>query len=370
MIGIGYVWVSGILRGGDFRLSLWQLDRVVYLPIVFLLFQKALRGPKDHSALARVVLTAATYKAVLAVYIINTVTVPADPETGSTRLPYATSHHDSMLFATAFVLLLALVVERAGRRGRRLALMLLPVLIAGMIANGRRMAWVQIAVVCVTGYLIAPDNSMKRKLRKSAVFATPLFLGYVLVGWNSGSSLFKPVQMMRSVIDAQSDASTLWREFENFDLIATIRMNPIFGAGYGNGYAEVIKLPEINYELERYAPHNSVLGLWAFCGLIGYTSITLLWIVGVYFALRAYHASKEPTYRVAAQVCVASVLIYMVQCWGDMGLGMRTGVFLVAPGIAVAGKLAAATGQWGKQKRKKTVQGGSTGAVHHAEQAA
>src|SRR5260221_11024197 len=35
LAGTTYVWISGLLRGGDFPMSLWQIDKVMYLPIVF-----------------------------------------------------------------------------------------------------------------------------------------------------------------------------------------------------------------------------------------------------------------------------------------------------------------------------------------------
>ena len=110
-------------------------------------------------------------------------------------------------------------------------------------------------------------------------------------------------------------------------------------------------MPNVDYDLEHFIPHNSVLGLWCYGGIIGYTAITLLWTSGVYFSMRAYHAAKERDHRAAAQVCFGIVLIYMIQCWGDMGLGTWVGVFLMGPALAVGGKLAIVTGQWGAKKR-------------------
>jgi hypothetical protein len=228
----------------------------------------------------------------------------------------------------------------------------LPIIALGIKDNGRRMAWVQVGVVLLTVYLITEDNPVKRRVRRTLIYSSPVILAYFVVGWNAASSIFKPVKIMRSVVDAQSDSSTLWRELENFDLISTVRMNPILGTGYGNGYVEVVKLPEISYSLERFVPHNSILGLWCYCGYFGYTALTLLWAAGVYFAMRAHKAATEPSQRVAATACFGAVLVYLVQCWGDMGLGSWTGVFIVAPSLAVAGKLAVATGQWGSKKKK------------------
>jgi len=313
--------------------------------VVFLLFQAALRGPDDYPALVRLVLASASARACQAIYVRSTVVVAADPNTGESGLPYATTHNDSMLFAFATVLLAVIVYQRI-RGGGRLALLLAPLLIAGMICNSRRMVWMQIVCTFIALYLLTERNAFKRKLERILKLASPVALAYIAVGWSSNSSIFKPVKTIRSAIDSKADMSTQWRDLENFNLIYTIRQNPIFGTGYGHGFTEAVTLPEVDYSLERYIPHNSILGLWTYGGYLGYTALTLLWVGGVYFALRSYASSKLPSHRAAALVSVGGVLVYYVQCYGDMGLGSWTGVFIVAPSLAVAAKLAVPSGAW------------------------
>lgn len=348
------VWIGGLIRGGDFGMSLWQLNCVVYLPVVFLLFQAGLRGPQDHRGLAKVLLAAATYKCFLALYVVNTITVPMDPDTGSTRPAYATSHTDSMLFAAAFVLILVLLVERVSKNAKWFALVFLPILAAGTVANNRRLAWVQVALVFLTVHFISRESPIKRKLRRTLFVSTPLVAVYMALGWNSAfGALYKPVRMVRSIVDAQTDASSLWRELENVNIIATFRMNPLFGTGYGHPYEEIVVLPAVSYSLEKYTPHNSLLGLWCYCGYLGYAALTMLWMAGVYFAMRAYYKGTEPAHRAAALVSFGAVLLYLVQSWGDLGLGTWTGVFMMGAALAVAGKLVVATGQWAQPKSSK-----------------
>jgi hypothetical protein len=312
-----------------------------------------LRGPKDHVALAKVILASAIIKALMAVYIVNTVVVPPDENGQEGTLHWATSHNDSVLFACAFVILVSLMMERAGKKATRVALMILPVLAAGMLSNHRRMVWVQVAAVFLTLYFATPINPAKRKIKIAALALSPVALAYLAIGWDSKDSIFKPVQTIRSVVDPQADPSTFWREIENYDILFTIKQYWLVGTGYGNPYWEVMPLPAIDYSLEKYLPHNSVLGLWFYAGFIGYTAFTLLWGAGVWFAIRSYHASKKPTDRVAALACTGSVLIYMVQCWGDVGLGAWTGVFIVGAALAVAGKLAVAVEVWPSKKVAK-----------------
>jgi len=371
--GIAFTWVSGMWRGGIFSFSLWQLYRVVYLPAIFLLCHYGLRGPRDLAALAKVIVTAAIYKACVAIYVASTVVVEPDPDTGSTAIACATNHADSILFACAFVVILAMLFERVKRRAKWVGLALLPLLSWGMVANHRRLVWVQVALVDLTVYIIGRDNPVKKKIRRALIGLTPVIIAYLMAGWESKSPIFKPAQMVRSVVDPQSDGSTMWREFENYDIIATIQIHPIWGRGYGNGYYEIIPLAQIPYELEHYAPHNSILGLFCYSGLLAFCAQMALIVGGVYFGVRAYHASTDPEHRAAALACVGSIVIYLIACWGDMGLGTATGVFTVGPAVAVAGKLVVAAGDWGVRKVNKgtdALAGGGNNAARNNVQAA
>ncbi|MEI9941340.1 MAG: hypothetical protein WDO69_29325 [Pseudomonadota bacterium] len=346
--GMAFVWMVGLIRGGaDSSMAVWQLDRVMYVPLTFLLFQAGLRGPQDAPAVGKVILLAGACRALQARYVVATVIAKPDPETGSTALVYATTHHDSMLFAWTTVLVVAMLVHRMRGGTGKLALVMLPILVSGMLANNRRMVWVQIILVFITLYFLTGMNAVKRKIQRTLRIVSPIALLYVLIGWNAGgSAVFKPVRIIRSAVDSKSDASTQWRDIENYDLLYTIRQFPFFGTGYGKGFWEVQPLPAVDYQLERFIPHNSILGLWTYCGYFGYTAITLLWVIGVYFAIRAYHAASSPVDKTAALVCFAGLLIHFVQCYGDMGLGSWSAVFMVAPSLAMAGKLAVANGQW------------------------
>jgi len=342
----------GKIRGGaDNSMAMWQLDRVMYVPLIFLLFSTGLRGPQDAPAVAKVILLSGTWRALQARYVIATLHLPPDPLTGEPAVAYATTHHDSMLFAWTTVLVLALLVHRYRNGSGKLALVVLPILVSGMLANNRRLVWVQIIIVLVTLYFVTGMTPVKKMIRRVLRLASPVLIGYIAVGWGSNAGVFKPVRIIRSAIDSKADASTAWRDIENFDLLYTYRQFPIFGTGYGHGFWEIMPLPAVDYQLERFVPHNSILGLWTYCGFVGFTAITLLWGSGVYFGIRAYHAATSPRDKSAALVCFGGLLIHYLQCYGDMGLGSWTGVFMVAPSLAMAGKLAVTTGAWTANER-------------------
>lgn len=48
-VGIGWCLMIGVVNGGQFNFALWQVDRLIYLPLVFLLCCAGLRGPRTIS---------------------------------------------------------------------------------------------------------------------------------------------------------------------------------------------------------------------------------------------------------------------------------------------------------------------------------
>ena len=289
-------------------------------------------------------MTAACLKAMLAIYIRATVPPPPGEET----LQYATTHADSMLFAVAFCSVLALLVHRRGGRRVLLIAAVLPLLIAGMVANGRRLAWVELAAGVATVVALTPWSAAKRAVLRGAIMASPLAIAYAVVGWGSGAGIFRPVHTLRSVVDSKSDPSTMWRDLENYDLFYTLRQTPVLGTGYGHGYVEVVSLPDVSssYALYRFLPHNAILGLWAYGGLVGFTMLWAILVVGVFLAVRAYRHAVTAGDRTVAVTAVSVVVVYLAYCFGDLGLGTWTSVFTVAPALAIASKLAVATGAW------------------------
>jgi hypothetical protein len=174
------MWLWGMARGGaDVGSSLWQVQRVVYLPVFCLLFLVALRGREDREALGKVFVVAACFKAALAIYLRLTV----EPPPGELVLAYATTHQDSMLFAGAFCLLVAPLLEAFDRRRARRCLLLLPLLAAGMVANHRRIVWVELAAGLAVLLAVTPWTAPKRRLARAALLSSPLALVYLVVGW-------------------------------------------------------------------------------------------------------------------------------------------------------------------------------------------
>jgi len=347
LIAVAWLALYGMASGGSFRFMLWQATRHLYLPLIYLLMVETLRGAVDAVTVGRILLVVGALRSVEAM-ILRAVFPSYEV------LPHATTHHDSVLFAICFAILLAMLLEAPTRRTLKICALLLPVYVGGMIANNRRLVWAELAMVVAFTYFVTPWSRIKRFLARGLILSLPPLLLYAAVGWNSQSRIFGPVRTFRSLYDANVDASTRWRDIENADLVFTFRQAPLLGSGFGHPYVQNQKLPgdlSGTYELEPYIPHNSVLGLWAFGGLLGFALLWLIYPVGVFFAVRAYRWSRTPTERVTSLAAAAALICYLMQGYGDLGFGTWGPVFTLAAALALVGKICLANGAWPAPRR-------------------
>jgi len=242
----------------------------------------------------------------------------------------------------------ALWNERRTLGSSLFALGAIPIAMVGMIINNRRLAYVELALSFIAILWIVPWTAPKRALARATIALLPVMAAYTAVGWSSSSKAFRPVQIARSVISSDNDRSTQTRDIENFNLYFTLKQSPLLGQGFGHEYTEISRADDISvvFAQYRYIPHNSLLGLWAFGGLLGFTAIWLPLIAAVFLARRSYLRATRPQDRTAALMVVSTVIVYMVQAYGDMGLQSWEGAFVLGAALAVVGKLAVAVGAW------------------------
>jgi hypothetical protein len=345
----------GLVRGGDLQMSKIQLQVFIPLLVMTYLLGVSLNGARDYHRLAVVVVAAALVKAAMVFWV--RFTLPVVFGEGRGQLPYATTHGDSMLFASAVALLAAIFVETPGRRSGRLLLLLLPVLLAAIVANNRRLAWVELAAALLLLFVMNSRGRVVRALATASVCLLPVVLVYGGVGWSSTSRIFSPVRFVRSMTDASVNRSTLYRDGENYNLIYTLRANPLFGTGFGRPFDEKQQLDDISggFKEWRYLPHNAVLGLWAFAGLVGFTGLWSVLVVGLLLAARSYRCARSSGDRIAASAAMTGTVVYLIHCWGDIGFTEPKSIFLVGAALAVAGQLAVSTGAWSRATRGSPV---------------
>jgi O-antigen ligase len=353
VLAVAWMCVWGFLHGGAPRFMFWQSLRWLYLPIIYALMRQALRGMPDALTVGKLLLGVGLFRAGEAILFRSW--YPSVEVMG-----FATTHFDTVLFATCLAILGALLLEMPSPATFRLAVLLSPIYYWAIRANNRRLAYADLALIALVFWFITPWRPLKRRAaRILALGALPILL-YVGVGWTSEAGPFGPVQKFRSMLDPKADTSTLWRELENTNLVFTYHESPLLGLGFGRAFHEHIKLPDVtgSYELEPYVPHNSVLGLWAFGGLLGFSLLWALFPVGFFFTARAYRWASTPMERVTALGAAAVQICYLIQGYADLGFGSWGPVFTVATSYALVGKICLANGAWGRARAEDLPAGG------------
>ncbi len=324
----------GLARGGDFRNSLWQIRQLFWLPVLGVVFGHAFKSATARLWLLRTVVGVAVVRALVGLYYYVAIARPS-----GVRPEYVTTHSDSILTVVAILVSAMALLSRPSRSHVLLNAVVQPVLFAALIVNDRRIAFVGLGGGIFAMILLAPAR-LQRIVRRVALASIPFVLVYTAVGWSSNATIFRPIATVRSVI-SQDDASSETRDIENYNLIKTLEMNPLFGSGFGHEYREVVAANRVDaiFAQYLYIGHNSVLWFLALGGWVGFTAVWLVFPVAVLIALRAFAQSHTAVDHTVAFGAIACVLAFIIQAWGDMGLQSWMGTFLVAAFTGATGAL-------------------------------
>lgn len=353
LVGIGVAVVAGVIQGGDFQDAKVQVQAFLQLIGVAYLLSVSLRGPGDYRSLGTMIVFAAFIKAVLAVWL-RAILPPEYPDSmGVMReLEYVTSHGDSIVFAAASAALFGPLFHQPSRRHVAVFFLVMPILIAGIWANDRRIAWVEVGLVLATFIVMNPGSIFTRRFARMVVLMSPILAVYTLVGWQSASRVFAPIGLIRNIVQAERvdgslDRSTLFRDLENFNLVYTFSMNPVVGIGFGRRFQTAVEEDELtDFSDYGFLPHNSVMGIWAFSGVVGFTGIFSTIIVGFFLAARAHARALTAGQAMSAAAAIGLLLSYLVQLWADIGFTEAPTIFVVGIALAIAAQMATATGAW------------------------
>jgi hypothetical protein len=340
----------GLFRGGDARAAGWQ----VYLPITTILatfaFASVMQTAEHFLLVADTLLVAATYRALMGLtfyvfYVRTGVIVP--------RPDYMTSHHDTVLWTIAipFVILTAVMLPSTKRRA--IAAALVPLFLIAIQINNRRLAWISLGGTFVTSYLLLPASAAKRKAQRLALIVIPVLALYAAIGWGREEQIFRPLRAFATV-STEQDNSTKARNVENLGLIATAQQGWVLGSGWGQKYVEITDKYNIHFfELWPYVPHNSVLGLLAYTGYVGFVGYWMLFPVAAFFHARVARFGPRPQDRLVGILGVIQIVACADQWYGDMGSFSFVTMYTLATCFAAALRVPAVSGVWPGGRHKQ-----------------
>ncbi|HZU82172.1 MAG TPA: O-antigen ligase family protein, partial [Polyangiaceae bacterium] len=353
---LAVIWVWGVIfRGGNAYQTMFQLHYFIVGLLVAHMLMATCRSVAHIKSLGKVIFAAAIYRSLvlLAFYVLVASDMPELP-------PTMTSHGDTPLFVLGALMPLVFAAQtRTLSSLGWLVAAAVPICTAIQL-NNRRIAWLAVEVGAALSYWLLRKDKLKRRINAVLIALAPVAIAYVVVGWGHPTGIFKPVGSISSMFGQHEDTSSQMRNIENYNLVQTLKSSPILGIGWGKEYHEIVVAYSIAgiFPQYRYMPHNSLLGVLAFTGMLGFVGVWQLVPVASYFLARGYHAAETPVARTAGLLGILSLIVCSLQMWGDVGFNDLTTNVLVGASIAVAGRLPVLVGAWPGAPAARPVTGG------------
>jgi hypothetical protein len=273
--------VNGLASGGTFRIIVLEVRPFCYLFLAYLLAYNLVTTTRHVRTLLWVIMLGAGVKALQGLYIYLGV-LHGNLE-GHREIM---AHEESFFLAAVIVLFVIFSLHHRDRRQYQTILQLLPLLAIVLIANQRRVAYLELlagaAVAWTLAYLVAPLRRRSRLVTILSV-SVPLILFYVLAFYQDTTFFARPARAVVSIfypdsLDTKSAESNLYRTIETHDLLATVKQHPFLGLGFGRPFLQPIALPDISEwdPYYRYIPHNTIYWVWMRLGTIGFLALWYL----------------------------------------------------------------------------------------------
>lgn len=324
------VW--GKARGGDVQNALWQARQLFWIPVLGVLFGHSLKTAAARLWLVRIVILTACLRALTGIWFYFAIGRPQ-----ALTFEYVMTHSDSILAVVAMLLGLMALIARPSWHHGLLNLVAQPILFVGLVVNDRRLAFVALAGGLVVAVLLSPP-ALRRALRRMFILSIPAMILYTAAGWNSNAGVFRPVSILRSVT-SQEDTSSKTRDIENYNLIRTLKLQPVMGAGFGHEYVEAVQAYRVDHIFAqyRYIAHNSVLWLISQVGWLGFAFMWIVFPTAVLVALRVIGQATSSVDVLTGFGAIVAILAFLLQAWGDMGFQSWMGALLVAAFMGAVG---------------------------------
>ena len=257
----------GLARGGNWKVSLWEIRALYYLCIMYFLTTQIIRKRRQVETCMWIIFIMVAIKGLQGCWRYF---VTLHGNLGTIRA--ITGHEDALFFSTVFLLMAGFFFH--GYRGRILTfgLTFLPTTFFTFLLAQRRIVYGTVGFSMMVMVAMLPREKQILAAKAMAPLAVLLLL-YVGAFWNSGSRIGMPVQKIKSVFvekkGTEDESSNFYRKAELVNLKQTIRDHPL-GVGFGNKYEIVMPLDKVDFPLWDYIPHNCIFWMWVKTGFVGF----------------------------------------------------------------------------------------------------
>jgi len=331
---LGFLTASvtyGLLRGGDFLVSLWEVRSLFYLGLMYLIVPQIIQTKKQLRILIWVILIAITIKALqgLGWFVLQ----------GFNTEGFAalTSLSDTVFMVTIFYLLAALLLFNVKSGERIYIIAVLFILLPGFYMGQHSVAFASLGIAGFV-FFVLMENKYRWRLIK--ILSPLLILGGIYLGVfrNNNSKLTHPVQLVKSGITEvekyQNPAdyySKLYDDTENNNFAVITRQNMITGIGFGRKYNPPLTPAKITIPIREFIAHNGNLWLLVKTGIFGFFAFWFFFNAFVFKGTFVYKNLKDPYLKAVLAVVIIAVINQMVVSYFDLQLtNYRNMVYLGA----------------------------------------
>lgn len=314
--------VHGLLNGGDFNKSLWELRPQVYGFIAFVIASLVIRSRQDLERLALVAAVAILFKAVIGDvrYFIVLNHILGTHET-------VLGHEDSYFLALLPMAAMATLIWTGWSRTLNLLAIATVIALAALLANERRVGILALygGVLVIVLLAVRFDVVHRRRVLVLALIATVIVIAFLIAFWNVQTGLIGQfVRPVRSQFDpTQRDyLSDIYRQAENVNLQLSFQTNKLIGMGFGMPFLTVLAQADIStiYPLWNYIPHNTLLWVGVRMGLVGSIAFWALFGTALLEVCRALSVQRDRFVLALAALAGGAIVAELLVAYGDLQL--------------------------------------------------
>jgi hypothetical protein len=313
--------IHGLVTGGDFKTSLWEMRPQVYGFILFLMATTLIETRAQVVRLAVIFLLAVAVKALLGDYRYF-ITLQ-----GILSHEDIFAHEDSYFLGMFVTATLAAMIWLKNRRIQVVMGLISVLVLVAMLANSRRAGVYALAVAA--GVIVLLAFRFEPSLRKHVGWLSVLLVIagaiFISTAWDKQygvqAQLVRPI---RSLVDpsARDYSSDQYRVAETANLQLTFRTSPIVGVGFGSPFLIVYPMADISqlYPLWNVIPHNSLMWVGMRMGTLGFAAFWALIGFAVLEGCYLLTTQRDPVLRTIAAFAVAAVVGEIVVGYADLQL--------------------------------------------------
>jgi hypothetical protein len=330
-----YGVVIGRIHGGQLRFAMTEIRPYVYLVATFVLASVLVTTRAAFRAALWAIVIAVAFKSAQALYLFLSVRRMA------VRPDAVLGHEEAMFFSLFFLLTLSLWLFDVPGTLRKTATWLVPVVLAGDLANTRRAAWLVLGVGLITLLAVAYAVLPARRRVAGRILMTLLVVCsiYMPLYWNKSGGLAQPARAIHSAISPspRDQSSDLYRIQEDENIWFNIRQSKVIGKGFGVPIDYALPIEDISDidPLITYIPHNGVLYILMRMGILGAVAFWSMLGVAIVLACRLARAADRE-FAAVGGLTVAMLVAYAFEGHTDQGFFFYRVAFVMGTLLGLA----------------------------------